>query len=69
MKVTERMSQGHGILSGAVLVGVASALVALIVVMNSPVQVVRVSGELSLPERDAVKAAVLQRLDGGLLDP
>ena len=30
-------------------------------------QVVRVSGDLSLPERDAVKAAVLQRLDGGLL--
>lgn len=67
MKVTERMSQGRRIFAGVVLVGVAAAFVALLFVMNSPVQVVRVSGELSLPERDAVKAAVLQRLDGGLL--
>jgi cell division protein FtsQ len=67
MKVTERMSQGRHFFAGVVLVGVAGAFVALLFVMNSPVQVVRVSGELSLPERDAVKAAVLQRLDGGLL--
>jgi cell division protein FtsQ len=67
MKVTERMSQGRRIFAGVVLVGVAGAFVALLFVMNSPVQVVRVSGELSQPERDAVKAAVLQRLDGGLL--
>jgi len=67
MKVTERMSQGRHFFAGVVLVGVAGAFVALLFVMNSPVQVVRVSGELSLPERDAVKVAVLQRLDGGLL--
>ena len=67
MKVTERMSQGRHFFAGVVLVGIAGAFVALLFVMNSPVQVVRVSGELSLPERDAVKAAVLQRLDGGLL--
>jgi cell division protein FtsQ len=67
MKVSDRMSLARRVLSGAVLVGVASAFVALLFVMNSPVQVVRVSGDLSLPERDAVKAAVLQRLDGGLL--
>jgi cell division protein FtsQ len=67
MKVTDRMSQGRRIFACVVLVGVAAAFVALLFVMNSPVQVVRVSGELSLPERDAVKAAVLQRLDGGLL--
>jgi len=67
MKVTERMSQGRHYFAGVVLVSVAGAFVALLFVMNSPVQVVRVSGELSLPERDAVKVAVLQRLDGGLL--
>jgi cell division protein FtsQ len=67
MKVTERMSQGRHFFAGVVLVSVAGAFVALLFVMNSPVQVVRVSGELSLPERDAVKVAVLQRLDGGLL--
>ncbi len=67
MKVSDRMSLARRVLSGAVLAGVASAFVALLFVMNSPVQVVRVSGDLSLPERDAVKAAVLQRLDGGLL--
>lgn len=67
MKVSDRMSLARRVLSGAVLVAVASAFVALLFVMNSPVQVVRVSGDLSLPERDAVKAAVLQRLDGGLL--
>ncbi len=67
MKVTERMSRGRCILAGALLTAVATGLAALMFVMNSPVQVVRVSGDLSLPERDAVKAAVLQRLDGGLL--
>jgi cell division protein FtsQ len=67
MKVTDGMSQGRRILSGVLLAGVVGAFVALIFVMNSPVQVVRVSGELTLPERDAVKVAVLQRLDGGLL--
>jgi cell division protein FtsQ len=67
MKVTERMSRGHKVLAGLLLAMVVSALAALIFVMNSPVQVVRVSGDLSLPERDAVQAAVLQRLDGGLL--
>lgn len=67
MKVTDRMSLVRRVLSGVVLASVASAFVALLIVMNNPVQVVRVSGDLSLPERDAVKAAVLQRLDGGLL--
>ena len=67
MKVTDGMSRGRRILSGVLLAGVVSAFVGLLFVMNSPVQVVRVSGELSLPERDAVKVAVLQRLDGGLL--
>ena len=67
MKVTDRMSLVRRVLSGAVLASVASTFVALLIVMNNPVQVVRVSGDLSLPERDAVKAAVLQRLDGGLL--
>ncbi len=67
MQVTERMSHGRRICAGVVLVGVVGAFVALLFVMNSPVQVVRVSGELSQPERDAVKAVVLHRLDGGLL--
>jgi cell division protein FtsQ len=67
MKVSEGMSRGHRILAGALLVSVSSALAILLVVMNSPVQVVRVSGDLSPPERIAVKAAVSQRLDGGLL--
>ena len=67
MKVSEGMSRGHCILAGALLVAVSSALVGVLFVMNSPVQVVRVKGDLSEPERVAVKAAVLQRLDGGLL--
>ncbi len=67
MKVSDGMSRGRRVLSGVLLAGVVGAFVALMFVMNSPVQVVRVSGELSLPERDAVKDAVLQRLDGGLL--
>ena len=68
MKVSERMSRGRRILSGALLAGGGERRsIALLFVMNSPVQVVRVSGDLSVPERDAVKAAVLQRLDGGLL--
>lgn len=67
MKVTEQMSRGRRFLAGTLLVAVATAITMLMFVMNSPVQVVRVSGDLSLPERDAVKTAVLQRLDGGLL--
>jgi cell division protein FtsQ len=67
MKVSEGMSRGHRVLAGMLLALVAAALAGLIFVMNNPVQVVRVSGDLSLPERDAVKTAVLQRLDGGLL--
>ena len=67
MKVSERMSVGHRVLAGALLLAVSSALGGALFVMNAPVQVVRVSGDLSEPERVAVKAAVLQRLDGGLL--
>lgn len=67
MKVSEGMSPGYRVLSGVLLVAVASALIAVLFVMNGPVQVVRVSGDLSEPERAAVKAAVQQRLDGGLL--
>ena len=61
MKVTEQMSHGRRILAGTLLAAVAVALAMLMFVMNSPVQVVRVSGDLSQPERDAVKTAVLQR--------
>lgn len=67
MKVSEGMSRGQCILAGVFLLGVVVALAASLVVMNSPVEVVRVSGDLSRPERAAVKTAVLKRLDGGLL--
>ncbi len=67
MRVSEGMSHRQCVLAGALLVGVVAVLAASLVVMNSPVRVVRVSGDLSRPERAAVKTAVLQRLDGGLL--
>ncbi len=67
MKVSQGMSRTDCILAGALLAVVLCVLVAMLVVMNGPVQVVRVSGDLSEPERVAVKAAVLERLDGGLL--
>ena len=67
MKVSEGMSRGQCVLAGVLLLGVVVALGASLVVMNRPVEIVRVTGDLSRPERAAVKTAVLQRLDGGLL--
>jgi len=67
MKVSDQMSRGHCILAGALLFAVTTTLLVLLGAMNTPVEMVRISGDLSVPERAAVKAAVLPRLNGGLL--
>jgi len=67
MKVSDQMSRGHCFLAGGLLFVVTATLIALLSAMNSPVEIVRISGDLSVPERAEVKAAVLQRLNGGLL--
>lgn len=67
MRVSEGMSRLHRSLAGLLLVAVVAALLAVLLAMNDPVQIVRISGDLSVAERDEVKAAVLPRLNGGLL--
>ncbi len=67
MKVSEGMSRLRRGLAGALLIAVVSAWLSLLFAMNDPVQIVRVSGDLSDAERAEVKAAVLHRLNGGLL--
>ena len=67
MKVSEGMSRFRRGLAGALLIAVVSAWLSLLFAMNDPVQIVRVSGDLSDAERAEVKEAVLHRLNGGLL--
>ena len=67
MKVSNRMPAGRRILAVALLVGVGAALCALLLAINRPVQIVRVTGDLTTAERDAVKDAVSKHLEGGLL--
>lgn len=67
MKVSEGMSRFRRGLAGALLIAVVSAWLSLLFAMNDPVQIVRVSGDLSDAERAEVKEAVLHRLSGGLL--
>jgi cell division protein FtsQ len=67
VKVSQEMSRGRRILSAGLLICVVAGLAGMLVVMNSPVQVVRVSGDLTDADRAAVKAAVQERLNGGLL--
>lgn len=67
MKVSNRMPMSRRVLAVALFAGVGAALVALVVVINRPVQIVRVTGDLSTAERDAVQTAVSQRLEGGVL--
>jgi len=67
MKVSDRMPTGRRVLAVGLFVCVGAGLAALVFVINHPVQIVRVTGDLTTAERDAVKAAVLQHLDGGLL--
>jgi len=67
MKVSNRMPTGRRVLAVALFVCVGVGFAALMYVINRPVQIVRVTGDLTTAERDAVKAAVSQRLEGGLL--
>ncbi len=67
MKVSEGMSGLRRGFAGALLFAVVSAWLLLLFAMNDSVQIVRISGDLSDAERAQVKAAVLQRLNGGLL--
>jgi len=67
MKVSPVVSHSHRVLSGALLVCVATALVLVFFAINGPVRIVRVSGDLTAAERVAVEAAVMRRLSGGLL--
>jgi cell division protein FtsQ len=67
MKVSNRMPAGRRVLAVALFLGVGAGLVALVSKINRPVQIVRVTGDLTTAERDAVQAAVTERLDGGLL--
>jgi cell division protein FtsQ len=67
MKVSNRMPTVSRILAFTLLVVVGAALCTLLYAMNSPVQIVRVTGDLTTAERDAVQAAVARRIEGGLL--
>jgi len=67
MKVSNRMPTGRRVLAVALLVCVGAALCALLFAINRPVQIVRVTGDLTTAERDAVKDAVSKHLEGGLL--
>ena len=67
MKVSEGMPRLRNVFARVLLVAVVATLIALLIALNSPVEIVRISGDLSVDERAEVKAAVLQRLNGGLL--
>jgi cell division protein FtsQ len=67
MRVSRNMSQAHRLLAAGLLASVLIAFVVVLFGMNGPVRVVRVSGDLTAAERIEVEAAVLRRLNGGLL--
>jgi cell division protein FtsQ len=67
MKVSNRMPVGRRMLAVSLLAAIAVAIGVLLYAMNAPVQIVRVTGDLTTAERDAVQAAVAQRVEGGLL--
>jgi cell division protein FtsQ len=61
------MSQVHRVLAAGLLASVVIAFTVVVFAINGPVRVVRVSGDLTAPERIEVEAAVLRSLSGGLL--
>jgi cell division protein FtsQ len=61
------MPTGRRVLAVGLFAVVGVGVCALLYVMNTPVQIVRVTGDLTTAERDAVQAAVAQRVEGGLL--
>jgi cell division protein FtsQ len=61
------MPVGRRALAVGLLVSIGIAICALLSLINAPVQIVRVTGDLTTAERDAVQAAVAQRVEGGLL--
>src|SRR3954447_6490740 len=67
MRVSTRMPAFRRAMAAALLIGVVAGVMALLFMINGPVQVVRVMGDLTGAERDAVQAAVARKLDGGLL--
>jgi len=67
MKVSDRMPTGRRVLAVTLFACVGAGFAALVIAIDRPVQIVRVTGDLTTAERDAVKAAVSQRLEGGLL--
>ena len=68
MKVSRDMSRWQR-LGAAALLALVTAFVLLVgIAIDTPVRVVRVTGDLTATERGGVEAAVTQRLGGGLFD-
>jgi cell division protein FtsQ len=68
MKVSRDRSRWQRLFAVALLAGLAGTALLIGSAINTPVRVVRVTGDLTAAERSGVEAAVEQRLTGGLFD-